>query len=197
MADYLSVLDSIGGLILLALVAFCDTLIGIGFFVFGEVAFLAAGAAFSANGSIFPVILVLLAAWLGDLASFALGRCMGARASLCFLTTKKRRSAWRCAKLALEKHGALFVVVSRLLGPVAWVTPFMAGTLNMPAHRFAASSCVGVTLGVGQFLIIGAVGQQALVLLEPNTTWLVPMLTTGLIGGAAILTVWHKGKRAF
>ncbi|MEJ8561630.1 hypothetical protein QTO30_10645 [Yoonia sp. GPGPB17] len=51
MQDFFASLDSVFGLLVLGAVAFGDTLIGVGFFIFGELAFLAAGAAFSASGA--------------------------------------------------------------------------------------------------------------------------------------------------
>ncbi len=194
-SDFLVHLDSIGGLLALAFIAFGDTLIGVGFFVFGEIAFLAAGAAFASNGATHPALIVLIAAWAGDLTSFYLGRRMGPRASLPLLKTHKRRLAWRRAKKALEQRGVMFVVISRLLGPVAWITPFLAGTLSMPAPRFVFAAAFGVLLGVGQFLIIGAVGQQAFVVLKPFANWLMPTLAAGLIVGAAALIAWQKRTR--
>ncbi|MEM9592470.1 MAG: hypothetical protein AAF967_14260, partial [Pseudomonadota bacterium] len=47
------------------------------------------------------------------------------------------------------------------MGPVAWVTPFLAGTLGMPRLVFLGAAALGVLLGVGQFLIYGAIGAPA------------------------------------
>lgn len=158
MGEFLSSLDTFWGLALLAAVAFGDTLIGVGFFIFGEIAFLAAGAAYSTNASIVPAGIVLLAAWAGDVTSFFIGRSYGFRFSVRFLKRLKRRKAWRRAQTEIRNRGAIFVVISRFLGPVAWVTPFLAGTLNMPQRTFLPASACGVALGVGQFLVLGAFG---------------------------------------
>lgn len=142
----------------LATIAFLDTQIGIGFFVFGEVAFLAAGAIGAATGQWDLIALVLLSAWLGDMASFILGQRLGPRALLRVMRRQKHRRALRRARHMLSTHGAKFVVISRLLGPVAWITPFLAGSLGLSRLRFGAAAALGVTLGAGQFLLLGALG---------------------------------------
>lgn len=143
MHELLSGWDGPLGLALLAVVAFGDTLIGIGFFVFGEVAFLAAGAMVAAGGSLWPAIVVLVFAWAGDVTSYAIGARYGPRLTLPFLRHHKRRRAWRRARTELATRGAVFVVVARFLGPVAWVTPFLAGSLSMPWRVFLPASGLG------------------------------------------------------
>jgi membrane protein DedA with SNARE-associated domain len=160
--DFLLHYSEAGILFALALIAFLDTLIGIGFFVFGEVAFLAAGATLATTGQWGGVIVVMLAAWLGDQTSFFLGRRLGARLIIRFLKPAKRRRAWRRAAAKLHRHGAGFIVLSRLFGPTAWVTPFLAGSAGFPADKFAFASAAGVLLGVGQFITIGALGALGL-----------------------------------
>lgn len=195
MSDPLTLLDGFWGLAGLALIAFGDTLIGVGFFVFGEVAFLAAGAAFAANGTTLPGLVVLIAAWAGDIVSFYVGRRFGFRIALPLLKRRKRRSAWRRAKKALAARGVVFVIVSRLLGPVAWITPFLAGTLHMPPLKFAFAAAIGVALGVGQFLILGAVGQQVWALMTPSTSWLPALLAITGLGLGLALMIWRQRTR--
>lgn len=195
--EYLANLDSFAGLAILAAIAFCDTLIGVGFFVFGEVAFLAAGAGFTAEGLILPALTVLVFAWAGDVTSFLSGRRFGPRALLRFMRKQKNRAAWRKAQAALATRGAAFVVLSRLLGPVAWITPFMAGTLRMPARIFAPAAAVGVFLGVGQFLLVGALGQSVLNVLLP---YVAPHLTAAaLIAFTLLISVylWRRSDKSF
>lgn len=196
MLDLLTSLNSAPGLGLLALIAFCDTLIGVGFFVFGELAFLAAGAAFAATGTIWPAFIVLVSAWAGDMASYLIGSRFGARLSLRYLGMLRRRRAWRRAKSALQSKGAGFVVLSRLLGPVAWVTPFMAGTMGMGQTRFAAAAALGVLLGVGQFLVYGAVGSEMLGHVLPfltNHLGAIALFASMILAG---LIVWRRSESA-
>ncbi|WP_422374501.1 LssY C-terminal domain-containing protein [Roseibium sp.] len=144
------------GLISLALLAFGDALIGIGFFVPGEPAFLAAGFLWATSGDSFPAIVVLVSAWLADQASFWIGRRYGTKAALYWLAPLRRRRHWRKASGFLRQHGAKAVILSRVLGPIAWVTPFLAGASRLPVSTFLWSSGFGVVIGVGQFFIYGS-----------------------------------------
>ncbi|MEM1078843.1 MAG: LssY C-terminal domain-containing protein [Pseudomonadota bacterium] len=195
MDTLLSSLDSVAGLLVLTLLAFGDTLIGVGFFVFGELAFLAAGAAFAANGAVIPALVVLVAAWAGDVTSYLIGARYGARMSLPFLKRLKRRKAWRRAKAELGRRGAVFVVIARFLGPVAWVTPFLAGTLGMERRVFLPAAALGVFLGAGQFLIYGAIGAQVMDALLP---FVLDHLAVCLLLVFMILSslyVWRRSER--
>lgn len=145
----------------LAFIAFLDTLIGIGFFVFGEVAFVTAGVTFARSGDLGIIALVLVAGWAGDITSFLLGRSFGSQVTHRFLRPVKRRRQWRRARGLLARHGLGFVIVSRLLGPVAWITPFLAGTLGMSPLRFALASFPAVMIGGGQFILLGYLGKSA------------------------------------
>ncbi len=144
------------GLLSLALIAFGDTLIGIGFFVPGEVAFLAAGSVLAASGDVTLGLVVLISAWLADQASFWLGRRYGTRAAAYWLAPLRRRRHWRKASGMLKAHAAKAIILSRILGPVAWIMPFMSGATQIPARTFVWSSAIGVMIGVGQFILYGA-----------------------------------------
>ncbi|NRB00706.1 MAG: LssY C-terminal domain-containing protein [Rhodobacteraceae bacterium] len=196
MDNLLASLDSALGLLLLAALAFGDTLIGVGFFIFGEVAFLAAGAAITTNALYLPAIVVLVAAWAGDVTSYAIGRKYGARMSTRYLKRLKRRQAWRRAQSELRKRGEVFVVVSRFLGPVAWVTPFLAGTLGMPPRRFVPAAALGVLLGVGQFLVYGAIGGHLIGSFLPfvmDHLAVIALVASMLISS---IYVWRRSERA-
>ncbi|EEA92038.1 DedA family protein [Pseudovibrio sp. JE062] len=152
---------------LLAAIAFGDALIGPSFFVFGEIAFLAAGALYAASGNPWPIIVVMVAALLADITSYLLGRVYGTRAILRFLKPLKRRRAWHKARTALQKHAVPFIISARILGPLAWITPFLSGASNIPASRFLPATTGGVLLGVGQFCLYGALGTKGLEALHP------------------------------
>jgi membrane protein DedA with SNARE-associated domain len=184
--------DTPWGWAALALIAFGDTLIGVGFFVFGELAFLTAGALFATTGSPLPALIVLLAGWCGDLASFALGRRAGPRVVAGLMPTPKRRRAWRQSKSALTRHGATFVILSRLLGPTAWITPFFAGVSGMRPTAFAAASCVGAILGIGQFLVFGAVGINVLTVIWDMLAVHLWAVLTALMVVLCAAFVWRR-----
>jgi membrane protein DedA with SNARE-associated domain len=175
----------------LVIVAFLDTLPGIGFFVYGEFAFVGAGAILGSGGTIIPIVAVLIAAWLGDMAGFILGQRLGPKSLPRFLKPLKRRRAMRWAKRSINRHGAWFVVLSRLLGPVAWITPFVAGSLGMSRLSFGAAAGLGVLLGGGQFILLGALGAT---FFDPIWTFIMAhwgVIALGIMGLGLAFMIWR------
>ncbi|MDN3680790.1 LssY C-terminal domain-containing protein [Vibrio tapetis subsp. quintayensis] len=135
--------------------AFLDALIGPNLFVPGEPFLIAAGYQLH-QGVVYGVIAVLLGGWLGDQASYAIGRRHGRwlQTKLVRWQPKTRRSVAKC-KLLMKNRGRMVLVFARLLGPVAWVVPFIAGVEQIPWRRFSLYSFLGLVLGVGQFVVWG------------------------------------------
>lgn len=143
--------------------ALLDALIGPNLFVPGEPFMLAAGYQLQ-QGIITGVFAVLLGGFIGDQLSFLIGKRMGSRAQkkLVLWRPKLRRHVARCRYL-MQYRGNYVLAFARLLGPVAWVVPFIAGSQNIGWRRFTLFSTVGLVLGVGQFVAwgyIAAVGVE-------------------------------------
>ncbi|GAK82714.1 Mll0121 protein [Vibrio ponticus] len=102
------------------------------------------------------VIAVLLGGLIGDQASYWIGRYVGvpAQKKLLAWQPKTRRPIARCRHL-MYKKGNYVLAFARLLGPVAWVVPFIAGTNKIGWSRFSLFGLVGLLLGVGQFVMWG------------------------------------------
>ncbi|WP_196333650.1 DedA family protein, partial [Vibrio campbellii] len=107
--------------------ALLDATIGPNLFVPGEPFLLAAGYQLH-QGVIWGVVAVLLGGWFGDQLSYFIGKRSGAKAQkkLIRWQAKTRRPIARC-RLLMKKRGNTILIFARLLGPVAWVVPFMAG----------------------------------------------------------------------
>ncbi|AXN30685.1 LssY C-terminal domain-containing protein [Vibrio coralliilyticus] len=135
--------------------ALLDALIGPNLFVPGEPFLIAAGYQLH-QGVITGVFAVLLGGFLGDQASYFIGRKVGvpAQKKLIKWQPKTRRPIARCRHL-MAKRGNTVLAFARLLGPVAWVVPFIAGTNKITWVRFSVFSSIGLVLGVGQFVMWG------------------------------------------
>ncbi|MEZ8092670.1 LssY C-terminal domain-containing protein [Photobacterium swingsii] len=152
--------------------SFFDALIGPNLFVPGEPFFLAAGYQLN-QGLLTGAIAVLFGALLGDQLSFAIGHKMGGQGQRKLRRRfPKTRRATAKAKLALTRYGFIIVIAARLLGPIAWVMPFLAGSYRMPWWKFSLCSVIGITLGVGQFLFAGALMGHGLSMLPSIATLL-------------------------
>ncbi|MEX0335776.1 LssY C-terminal domain-containing protein, partial [Vibrio tubiashii] len=68
--------------------------------------------------------------------------------------SKTRRPIARCRHL-MAKKGNYVLAFARLLGPIAWVVPFIAGSQKISWARFSLYSTIGLFLGVGQFVVWG------------------------------------------
>ncbi|GMQ49107.1 LssY C-terminal domain-containing protein [Vibrio sp. 10N] len=132
-----------------------DALIGPNLVVPGEPFMIAAGYQLY-SGTYWAVIAVLLGGLIGDQLSFLIGRHYGfsAQKSLMRWQPKIRRPLARC-RLLINRNAFWVIAFARLLGPIAWVVPFMAGANHIRWGRFSLYATVGLILGVGQFVTWG------------------------------------------
>ncbi|MFQ0974990.1 LssY C-terminal domain-containing protein [Vibrio campbellii] len=178
--------------------AFLDATIGPNLFVPGEPFLLAAGYQLH-QGVIWGVVAVLLGGWIGDQLSYFIGKRSGSKAQkkLIRWQAKTRRPIARC-RLLMKKRGNAILIFARLLGPVAWVVPFMAGTANVSWKRFTVCSSIGLILGVGQFIVAGyllAAGLNTWIPLDSIKFILVEhklLIASVLIASVFALVAWKK-----
>lgn len=136
--------------------SFFETLIGIGFFLYGELIFLP--AAILAGAGVLNIWLVsffLIAGGVcGDSVSYFIGRRVGKGI---FKEENKFFSLTNYQKGEdfINKYGVKSVFFARLLGPMSWVTPFLSGIYHIKYLKFLAYNVAGVTVGIGEFLVIG------------------------------------------
>jgi membrane-associated protein len=91
---------------------------------------------------------------LGDSSSYFIGRRYGEgffRKEAWVLNLKNYKKGQRF----FEKYGPRAVLFARFLGPLSWVTPFLAGVYKLPYRTFLPYSILGVIGGIGQFIIVG------------------------------------------
>ncbi|WP_439620880.1 DedA family protein [Hyphomonas sp.] len=138
--------------------AFFDAWLVTCLFVFGEAVFLLAGGLAYTSGSFLPILAAYGGAYAADQCSYGMGRFSRRSFRRFALKTARRRRIVRQAGALLEKRGIVMIAASRFMGPIAWITPPLAGNLSMPYSRFSLGSLIGVVLGVGQILVLGWVG---------------------------------------
>lgn len=167
---WLSVHDQLAYLVLF-LGSYFETLIGPSFFIPGEL-FLLAGGISAGTGalSIVPVALALYAgAILGDQSSYFIGHHTSAsifkEGRPIFSLENYRKGA-----AFFEKHGNKAIFLARIMGPLSWITPFLAGVYRVPYRTFTLFNTPGILIGVGEFLVVGyffgAQYQRGLALVE-------------------------------
>ena len=115
-------------------------------------------AAFAAAGYLdiwIIVVIIFIAALLGDSLNFHFGKSFGQklykRAKNRFLKQEKIDSA----KDFYDKYGGKAIIVSRFIPLVRQCTPFVTGIGQMTYNRFMMLNLVGVTLWVGSISALG------------------------------------------
>lgn len=186
--------------------AFFDALLFTCLFVFGEAVFLLAGGLAYTSGSILPILAAYSGAFLADQSSYGIGRILKHKVRPILLATTRRRRMSRKAENLLAKRAVPMIAASRFMGPVAWITPPLAGSLSVRYRLFALGSLIGVLFGVGQFLVLGWLSAYGATIggFSPET-FLTEHFWTIFIAGQALflmgigmwrLVILAKGRRA-
>ncbi|MDX1808137.1 MAG: LssY C-terminal domain-containing protein [Sulfurospirillaceae bacterium] len=139
-----------------------ETIIGFSFFIYGELFFLA-GSIMAGMGilNIWEVIIVLyVGGILGDSTSYFLGVKYGLNVynkfkNVKFLNRFINEKNYDKGVKFFQKRGAMSLFFARLLGPISWITPFIAGIYKLDYKKFLLYNIPGVIIGIGQFIIIG------------------------------------------
>lgn len=185
------------GIATIILGSMTDAVIGLGFIVHGEIFFVAAGYLAATETLYWVLPMVYVAAWCGDLVSYAIGLHGGRRLVLKVAGKNcKRRKAYRKVKGLIHRYGYPGITLSRLLGPVSWVVPFAAGSMKLAPGRFALFSAMGVCLGVSQFILIGYLLGYGVDLQWPSLAWeFMPLLVFIVIAISGSLIIYKVAKR--
>jgi membrane-associated protein len=98
--------------------------------------------------------LLYVAAFLGDVCNYFIGRFVGRR-----LTSRPRRylrpEHVERAHLFYERHGGMAIVLARFLPVVRTLAPFVAGVARMEVHRLLMYAAIASALWVTIFLGAG------------------------------------------
>jgi len=125
-------------------------------FVPSTVLFLGIGGALSAaGGSFIPIWLAgAVGAFVGDVASFALGRAYKDQILQMWPLTAYPTMVPK-AKVAIDKWGATSIIGSKFVGGLRPFIPLIAGMLHIPFSRFLPASAVSCLIWSGVFLAPG------------------------------------------
>ena len=142
---------------ILFLIIFCET--GLVFLPFlpGDSLIFAAGA-FAAIGQMnfwFLLILIILAAILGDTLNYEIGKHSGKK----ILNNKKftiiKEENLNKAEDLIKKYGGAAVFIARFMPIVRTIVPFVVGMGNLHYPKFIKFNAIGGVIWVTLFLTIG------------------------------------------
>ena len=118
------------------------------------------------------VVTLILAAFLGNMVNYAIGRWLGRH----FFTD--RGSRWlnpkhlEAAHGFYDRHGGKAVVISRFLPIVRTYVPFVAGMAAMPPGRFTAFNLGGAVLWIASLCYAGYLFGN-IPWIKNNLTWII------------------------
>jgi membrane-associated protein len=179
---------------LVTALAFLETGAFVGLVVPGETAIVLGGVV-AAEGDV-SLALMLPLAWvaaaLGDLVSFLLGRRLGRP----FLVARGPRLGVTAPRLErverfFADHGPKAILIGRFVGIVRAVAPFLAGTSGMPLRAFLPWSLLGTAVWAATFTLIGYVFSESF----GSAADALSHGALALAVVAAILLVWRSRRR--
>jgi membrane-associated protein len=142
--------------LILFLIVFCETGLVVTPFLPGDSLLFAAGT-FAALGALdlwLVVILLIVAAIIGDTVNYWIGAYIGPRAfrgDIRFL----RKEYLDRTHAFYEKHGGKTIILARFVPIIRTFAPFVAGVGAMSYPKFITYNVVGAVLWVGLFVLGG------------------------------------------
>jgi membrane-associated protein len=142
--------------LILFLIVFCETGLVITPFLPGDSLLFAAGT-FAALGALdvrLVVVLLIIAAVVGDTVNYWVGSYIGPRAFGGNVKFLKQEYLERTHAF-YEKHGGKTVILARFIPIIRTFAPFVAGVGAMSYPKFILYNIVGAVLWVGLFVLGG------------------------------------------
>lgn len=146
----------------IGLIAFAESVAGVGLFVPATPLMLAAGA-LMATMRLDPTWIfgwAVAGAFGGYALSYEAGRRWGRRVGRAWPFRRHTRALAR-ARLFCRRHGAASIVLGRYLGPVQATVPLIAGSLAMTRRRFYPANAVSSLLWPLTLLLPGFLAARA------------------------------------
>lgn len=144
--------------LILFLIIFCETGLVVTPFLPGDSLLFAAGALAASDANnlnvIVLIVVILVAAFLGDNTNFFIGRFLGKKVYEKNYKLIKREYIDKTHAF-YEKHGGKTLVIARFMPIIRTFAPFVAGVGEMKYLRFISFSIIGNLLWVFSFIFAG------------------------------------------
>ncbi len=184
---------------LLFLIIFVETGLVVMPFLPGDSLLFVAGTIAGVGGMSLPVLIVLLtvAAILGDAVNYSVGRYFGPRVFAWENSRWFNRAAFERTHAFYERHGAITIVVARFLPFVRTFAPFVAGIAEMSYPKFALYNVIGAVLWVVGLSSLGyLIGDTAFVKAHFEWVTLAFIVIPGLPAVFEVLRHWWLARAA-
>ncbi|MGD9645523.1 MAG: DedA family protein [Pirellulales bacterium] len=155
LAEFITVYGNWIYLILFAII-FCETGLVVTPILPGDSLLFAAGA-FAAKGALDPLVMIVLlsvAAVLGDAVNYSIGKFMGPKVLSANGRFLKREYLEKTHRF-YERYGGKTIILARFVPIVRTFAPFLAGVGTMTYWKFASYNVVGGIVWVVFFILLG------------------------------------------
>ena len=142
---------------LLFAIIFAETGLVVMPFLPGDSLLFVCGALAAIGGLSLPLLIVLLiiAAVLGDAVNYSIGRRIGPKVWSWENSRFFNRAAFERTNQFYEKHGAITIIVARFMPFIRTFAPFVAGVAHMSYPKFALYNIVGGVVWVVSLTVLG------------------------------------------
>jgi membrane-associated protein len=138
--------------LIIGIIIFVETGLLIGFFLPGDSLLFSAGLVAAAREDInivFLILVILMAAFVGDQVGYVIGRKLG-RPYLQRKNTPRMQKILARSERFYERYGWWSVVIARYIPWVRTFVPPIAGTVRMNYYKFLSANALGAFLwGIG------------------------------------------------
>jgi membrane-associated protein len=182
-------------LTIIGALVFAEAALFVGFVLPGETAVLFGGALAAGGHLSFPelVVVVVVAAIVGDSVGYEVGRRFGPR----LLETRplrRHRARIEVARTRLRDKGAVTVVAGRFTALLRAVTPGLCGMSRMPYRRFLLFNAAGGLAWGTAVCVLGFVAGKSYQRVESSLgAFGAVLLLLFVIAG---IVAWHRGRAA-
>lgn len=144
--------------LILFLIIFAETGFVVTPFLPGDSLLFAAGAIIAKPESGLSILLtcglLIIAAILGDMVNYHIGKYIGPRAFSGKYKLLKKEYLDK-TQLFYQKHGGKTIIYARFMPIIRTFAPFVAGIGNMSYARFASYNVIGAVIWITSFLFLG------------------------------------------
>jgi membrane-associated protein len=174
--------------------AFLDALIPV---VPSETSVITAGVVASAGELSLTLVIVgaAIGAFLGDNATYLIGRLYGERVQARFFAGDKARARIDWAERQLGERGGQLIATGRFIPGGRTAIGLSAGLLQFPWRRYAAYDALAAVGWAAYAALLGFIGGQAF----EDEPWKGLILALGIafgVAGSVELVRWLRGRRA-
>ncbi len=183
-----------GGLIAIGATVFAESGLLIGFFLPGDT--LLFGAGILASQGALPlellILVVIVAAIVGDNVGYSIGRRTGKRLFHKKESILLKPDHLEKAEKFYELHGGKTIIIARFVPMVRTFAPMVAGISKMPRRRFMLFNVIGAIIWGGGVVLLGYAFGSRMPWLEDY----ISLVLLGIIGLSIVISMGHLFKDA-